>query len=388
MKRVLVFLLAFSLLLPLCAFAEDAEPSELDSTVDGKFRQFQSRCGEVVVAKDGEIVYQRSYGFADQAKTVEATPDHYYRLASVSKLVTATAVMRLVETGRLDLDENIGEYLHLEGEKPFFAASPGFKKVGITSRMLMTHTACIWCDKFSPRPAVTKVMNVKTNSREYFYGKTVAEKPGTAYHYSNYGAGILGCIIEGITGERLDDAVSELIFDRMGLDAGYSPEYLKVPGNITSEVVREYGDTIDLDNDYVFSYGSCWMKCADLCRIGMMLCDYGAFEGQQILEEETVREMMSSQKGKGGITVDSPYGLNILRTDFLKLFNKRMVYGHQGMIDNILTALVYDPETRFVFAMVSVCRDPMNNQQRIDGGFRALPYNLLKLAWTEFGAEQ
>ena len=382
-RRLPALLLVLVFLIPLCVFAEDAQPSELDNAVDGKFRQFQSRCGEVVVAKDGEIVYQRSYGFANQEKTVAATPEHYYRLASVSKLVTATAVMRLVETGRMELDENIGSYLHLEGEPSFFAASPRYKKTGITSRMLMSHTACIWCDKFSPRPAVTAAMNIKTNKshKEYFY----EEKPGTAYHYSNYGAGILGCIIEAITGQRLDDAVSELVFDRMGLDAGYSPEYLNIPENITSEVIREYGDGIDLDNDYVFGYGNCWMKCSDLCRIGMMLCDNGLYDGQRILEESTVQEMISSQKGKGGITVNSPYGLNVVRTSFSKLFSKRMVYGHQGMIDNILCAVVFDPETRFVFAMVSVCRDPMNNQERIDGGFRALPYNLLKLTWNEFG---
>ena len=171
----------------------------------------------------------------------------------------------------------------------------------------------------------------------------------------------------------------------MGLDAGYSPDYLNIPENITSEVIREYGDGIDLDNDYVFGYGNCWMKCSDLCRIGMMLCDNGLYGGQQILEESTVQEMISSQKGKGGITVNSPYGLNVVRTSFSILFSKRMVYGHQGMIDNILCAVVFDPETRFVFAMVSVCRDPMNNQERIDGGFRALPYNLLKLTWNEFG---
>ena len=386
MKRLLAMLLVFTFLLPLCAFAEEDAPSELDSAVDSKFRQFQSRCGEVVVAKDGEIVYQRSYGYADPAKTVPATADHYYRLASVSKLVTAAAYMRLVEEGKVDLDENIGEYLHLEGEKPFFAASPRYKKTGITSRMLMTHTACIWCDKFSPHVPVTEAVNSQTNKghKEYFY----EEKPGTAYHYSNYGAGILGCIMEAVTGERLDDAASELLFDRMGVDAGYSPEYLQVPGNITSEVVREYGETIDLDNDNVFSYGNCWMKCTDLCKIGMMLCDYGLFEGERILEEETVAEMISSQKGKGGITVNSPYGLNVVRTDFLKMFDKRTVYGHHGMIGDILCALVFDPETRFVFAMVSVCRDPMNNQERIDGGFRALAYNELKLAWNEFGKDE
>ena len=382
-RRILALFLVLSFSLSLCAAAEDAEVSDLDSAVDSRFRQFRARCGGIAVAKDGEIVYQRSYGWADPEKTVSVTPEHYYRLASVSKLVTAAAYMRMVEAGRIDLDENIGTYLHLEEEPPFFASSPRYKKTGISSRMLMTHTACVWCDKFSPKPGVTKALNSQFNKghKEYFY----QEKPGTAYHYSNYGAGILGCILEAVTGQRLDDAVSELLFDPMDLDAGYSPEYLKIPGNITSDVVREYGEGIDLDNDYVFSYGSCWMKCADLCRIGMMLCDGGLYAGERILEQSTVQEMISSQKGKGGITVNSPYGLNVARIGFTKLFDKRTVYGHQGMIENILCLLIFDPETRFVFAMTSVCRDPMNNQERIDGGLRALGYNLLKTAWNEFG---
>jgi CubicO group peptidase (beta-lactamase class C family) len=383
MKRLLSLFLVFALLLPFCAFAEeDAEPSAFDHSVDSLFSQYRTRCGEIVVAKEGEIIYQRSYGWADPEKKTPATPDHYYRLASVSKIVTATAFMRLVEFGLVDLDENIGEYLHLADEKPFFAASPRYKKVGITPRMLMSHTACIWCDKFSPRPGVTKALDLQKNKghKEYFYD----DKPGTAYHYSNYGAGILGCMMEAVTGKRLDDAAADLLFDRMGIDAGYSPEYLKVPGNTTSNVVREYGETIDLDNDYVFGYGNCYMKCSDLCKIGMMLCDGGLFEGERILEAETVQEMMSSQKGKGGITVDPPYGLNVLRVDFSKLFDGRLVYGHQGVIDNILCLLIFDPESRFVFAMTSVCRDPME-QIKVDGGLRALDFYLLRAAWNEFG---
>ena len=383
MKRLLSLFLVCALLLPCCAFAEeDAEPSAFDHSVDSLFREYSSRCGEIAVAKDGEIIYQRSYGWADPEKKTPATPDHYYRLASVSKIVTATAFMRLVEFGLVDLDENVGEYLHLADEKPFFAASPRYKKVGITPRMLMSHTACIWCDKFSPRPGVTKALDLQKNKghKEYFYD----DKPGTAYHYSNYGAGILGCMMEAVTGKRLDDAAADLLFDRMGIDAGYSPEYLKVPGNTTSNVVREYGETIDLDNDYVFGYGNCYMKCSDLCKIGMMLCDGGLFGGERILEAETVQEMMSSQKGKGGITVDPPYGLNVLRVDFSKLFDGRLVYGHQGVIDNILCLLIFDPESRFVFAMTSVCRDPME-QLKVDGGLRALDFYLLRAAWNEFG---
>lgn len=379
--RRLAALLCALVLLPLFAFAEDPaeEPSELDKAVDGKFRQFAARCGEVVVAKDGKIVYQRCYGYADVKKTVPVTTDHYYRLASVSKLVTATGVMRLVEQGKWNLDENIGTYLG--GDTPFFAASPRYKKTGINTRMLMTHTSCIWCDKFSDKPGVTKAFNVKTAKKEYFY----TDKPGTQYHYSNYGAGTLGCMIEAITGERLDDAMAELIFDPMGLDAAYTTDYLRVPENITSEVIRKFSGEVDIDNDYIFSYGSCQIKCADLCRLGIMLSDYGMYEGKRILQEETVREMISSQKGKGDITIDSPYGLNVQRLTVGKPINHQF-YGHQGMISNILCGLFFDPETRYVVSVVSVCPDPANRQSKIYS-LRALVYNLLKITWNEFAAQ-
>ena len=374
MKRLLVFLLVLAFL-PAAAWAE--EPPTLDEQVDAIFRRYHTRGGEVVAAKDGEIVYQRSYGYADGRKTVEATPDHYYRLASVSKLVTAVAVMRLAESGRLDLDENIGTILG--GEEPFFAASPRYRKVGITSRMLMTHTSCIWDAHFSTQRPLRESINVKTAYDTSFY----EEKPGTKYHYSNYGAGILGCIIEAVTGQKLNDAVSELLFDPMGLDAAYDPQFLTNPEAITSEVTRVYNPEIDVDRDYYHSYGGCWMKCTDLCRIGMMLCDGGTYEGQQILREETVREMISSQKGVGGITVDSPYGLNVHRLSVPNLFPGRILYGHQGRIDSLLCNLYFDPETRFVFAMVTSFCSP----GEVVYGIRPPAYTLLKLLSKEFAGE-
>ena len=383
MKRFLAFLLA--LLIPLCVLAEEPEPTEepagVDLLVDQQFgrRSHQVHCGEIVVARDGKIIYQRSFGYLDGTnRTVPVTSDNYYRIASVSKLVTATAVMRLVELGEWDLDENIGTYLG--GDNPFFAASRRYPKVGITTRMLMSHTSCIWVDRFAEKPPMIKFLMPKTSNIEYFY----EEKPGTKYHYSNYAAGMLGCMIEVITGQRLDDAVTELIFDRMGIDAAYSPDYLNYPDRITSEVEREYSDGIDIDHDYVFSYGNCWMRCMDLCRIGMMLCDGGVYEGRRILEEDTVQQMISSQMGVGGITVDSPYGLNVQRVNIPTFDSELMFYGHQGMSGNCLCAVYFNPETRFVFAMTSVCTDPKNNMGK-QYTLRNLVYDLFKVAWEEFG---
>ena len=102
-------------------------------------------------------------------------------------------------------------------------------------------------------------------------------------------------------------------------------------GNITRSyrLKQKYREEIDLDKDYADSYGGVWIRGEDLCRIGIMLCDMGVIDGRRILEEDTIREMLSSQQGKGGITVDSPYGLNVERVT--NLLKGKMLYGHQGM---------------------------------------------------------
>ena len=380
MKRFFAFLLVLALCLPFCAAAESPspepteEPSQLDLDVRRIFKSAQTVGGEVVVAKDGEIIYQYCYGYANQKNRIAATPDHYYRLASVSKLVTAVAVMRLVETGRLNLDENLGTILG--GDEPFFAASPKYPTVGITPRMLMCHTSSIWDSFFSTKRPLRTAINVKTAYKTSFY----KEKPGTAYHYSNYGAGILGCVLEAVTGLQVSEAVSDLVFSRMGLDAAYAPHLLKNPDNITSRFNRPYPETVDIDRDYYLSYGNCWMKCSDLCRIGMMLCDYGLYNGEHILEEATVKEMLSSQTGKGDITAESEYGLNIARISAPKLFPDRLLYGHQGRIDSTLCNLYFDPETRFVFAMVTNYCTPGARMY----GIRRPAYTLLKRMIEEF----
>ena len=107
-RRLMSLLLALALFLPASSLAEEDGRSETDRSMDHWFSAFKAYCGEVVIAKDGEIIYQRSYGTAYGSPVDE---NSYYRLASTSKLVSATAVMRLVETGQLDLDENLGKII-------------------------------------------------------------------------------------------------------------------------------------------------------------------------------------------------------------------------------------------------------------------------------------
>ncbi len=343
-----------------CAAAEGGSAPD-EETVRMTFKKYKTSGGMVLAAKDGEIVYRQSYGWANKKAEEKISDDTYFKLASVSKLVTALPVMKLVEDGRLALAENIG---HILGNPAFEAASAKYPKKSITSRMLMTHTAAINDSKgmFMKGKNLTEALNPKKNKTGSGF---LDRQPGTYYKYSNYGAGILGCILEAVTGERLTDAARELVFDAMGIEAAYDPHLLQDPEKIVStyrangnlhitrsyRLKQAYRETVNLDKDYNESYGGVWIRGEDLVKIGIMLCNYGEIDGKQILQEETVREMLSSQNGKGGITEDSPYGLNIERVT--NLVSGKTVYGHQGMAEGVLCSLYFDPETKFVFALLT-----------------------------------
>lgn len=104
----------------------------------------------------------------------------------------------------------------------------------------------------------------------------------------------------------------------------------------------------------------------------------GTVDGVRILQEETVTEMMADQQGKGGITAESPYGLCINRND--TLIEGTMVYGHQGISDAIVANVYYEPESRFVFVMITNgCKSGMNNR------VCAVSRKMFTLMWENFG---
>ncbi len=362
-----------------------------DAEVDAVFRKRKTVGGMVVAAKDGEIVYSRCYGYADKRAEEAVTPDTYFKLASVSKLVTGAAAMILAEEGKLDLDENIGHYL---GDPPYEAASPRYPEIGLTCRMLMTHTAAIRdnSEAYGKNAKLSQVLNPENNRMKTGFLK---KKPGEAYKYSNYGAGMVGCLIEAVTGQRLTAAVKELLFDPLGIEAAYDPSLLSHPERIVTTYKASGGAHItrsyrlkqpyraepDPEQDFRDSYGGLWMRGEDLCRVGIMLCDLGKFDGQQILSADTVREMFSSQQGKGNITADSPYGLNVERVR--NLMDGKMVYGHQGLANGVLCSLYFDPETRFVFALVTNGCNVNAKRDRIC----MLSRDLFGLLWEEYAAK-
>lgn len=376
----------FCLLLALCLTLGGAlaEEEDLDAQVRRIFKAHKAVGGTVLAAKDGEIVYQLNYGYADKGSKTKVTDETYFRIASVTKMVSAIRVMQLVEDGTLDLDEDLSAYLGFTLRNPYAKDTP------ITLRHLMTHTSSL-SQKGGYGKAgrgISDLLALEGNHKANYYDET----PGTKYRYSNFGAGLMGSVLEAVTGRNVNDAVTEGVFAPLGIDAAYHASLVAHPENVSSSydatggltrtgkkaVASAWDASVNPEEHYMLTVGSVWITGQDLCRLGMLLCEGGALDGVTLLRPETVREMMSSQKGKGGVQVESPYGLCVYRDE--TLLEDRMIYGHQGMSEGIACNVYFDPQSRFVFVMISNgCSNGLQNR------ICAISRKLFAAVWAEYG---
>jgi CubicO group peptidase (beta-lactamase class C family) len=190
----------------------DSAITSLSATTTDEYIQVEmkKRCIPglaLVVIKNGEVIKMKGYGMANLEHDAPVTPDTVFKLASVTKQFTATAIMLLVEKGKVKLDDPIAQYL---------PGSPS-KWDGITVRHLLTHTGgmAALANGFYSLPDKTHY-----TTDESFKSATedpMSFKPGERYQYSDVGYFLLGMIIEKASGQRYKDFLAEQFFKPLGM---------------------------------------------------------------------------------------------------------------------------------------------------------------------------
>lgn len=226
-RRLLGFLAVFALMAALVltstsrAAAQDEtqiagrvlERADLEAWLDGFFPQALQQANiagaVVVVVKDGEVLLKKGYGYADVQNQILMDPDRsIVGVGSVSKVFAWTAIMQLVEQGKLDLDTDINAYLDFEIPAAFGAP--------ITLRHLMTHSAGFEERSFKVVPEGESPRSLG----EYLKGTPVPTRiypPGKVPAYSNYGAMLGGYIVERVSGESYPAYVERHIFEPLAM---------------------------------------------------------------------------------------------------------------------------------------------------------------------------
>jgi CubicO group peptidase (beta-lactamase class C family) len=243
----------------------------------------------VLVVKDGAIFFAKGYGYSDVEKRTPVTVDAtLFRPGSVSKLFTWTAVMQLVEQGKLDLDRDINEYLD-------FKIPAKFGKP-ITLRNIMTHTPGFEeqiKDLISEEatPIATLKQHLITHIPERIF------PPGTTPAYSNYGASLAGYIVERVAGRPFNDYVNDNIFSPLGM--AHSSFAQPLPADLKPLMSNGYrlgsGKAKPFEIIEEAPAGGLAATASDLARFMIAHLQNGKFENAKILHPETALQMHSRQ---------------------------------------------------------------------------------------------
>jgi len=275
------------------------------------------------VVKEGTIRFSDAVG-SKQLGGESATGDTKFRIASISKLITATAVWQLIEQGLVDPDADASGYVG------FHLRNPRYPETPITVRMLLSHTSSIR-DGGVPGsyniPLGSHISAFFTEGTPCYMPRCWApaeEAPGVFFAYCNMNYCLLGSVIETVSGERFDRYMINHIFAPLGLTCSYN--VVDMPAEIQARVATIYrkldaageNDPVngtwkaqcdDFTDGYPSTDYSCYtigtngslfgpmgslrISMKELCRIMAMFCHGGTLDGVRILKEETLDRMFS-----------------------------------------------------------------------------------------------
>ncbi|MGC5776407.1 serine hydrolase [Paenibacillus pabuli] len=265
----------------------------IDGIMDVQMGSLQIPGAVVSIVKDGKILLSKGYGHSNIEENKAVDPKtSLFRIASTTKLFTWTAVMQLVEAGKLDLDTDVNTYLKT-------VKIPKTYKQPITLRHLMTHTAGfeeggvgyqITTDPGKLPVSIAETMEKHMPAR--------VKPPGEMLSYSNYGASLAGLIVEEVSGVAYNDYIQKNIFDP--LDMKYATVEEPVPASLEPYAVLGYaranGEYVTKRPTYEGGFrpaGSGSVSANDMAHFMIAHLQNGRYEDKQMLKPETARLMHS-----------------------------------------------------------------------------------------------
>jgi CubicO group peptidase (beta-lactamase class C family) len=273
----------------------DLTAADVEAFLDGFMPMQLEReniAGAVIcIVKDGKPFFAKGYGYSDVEKKTPISVDNtLFRPGSISKLFTWTAVMQLVEQGKLDLDRDINDYLD-------FKIPATFGKP-ITLRNLMTHTSGFEegaKDLFIPEGS--KLVPLK----DYLVRHRPAQifPPGEVPAYSNYGATLAGYIVERISGRAFNDYITDNIFHPLGM--AHSTFAQPLPADLAPFMSKGYelgsGKAKPFEVLEPAPAGALTISAADIARFMIAHLQNGTLGDARILKPETALQMYTRQPG-------------------------------------------------------------------------------------------
>ncbi|MEM8927159.1 MAG: serine hydrolase domain-containing protein [Bacteroidota bacterium] len=301
--RTPVILMLTALLVLSCQTQKESTPlpsplhGALDSLASVQKESYKLPGLAIGIIKDDTIIYAKGFGVRSLSTQEAITTKSIFHMASVSKPFTATAVMQLVEKGKINLDKHLVTYL------PYFKMNDGRYK-NITIRQMLNHTSGIadvedyeWDNPRYDAAAVEKYIR-------RFYTDSLDFAPGTSYNYSNAAFNILADVIAKASGLTFEDYMKKYIFEPAGMSNStfYQPD---VPEELATKP-HVLGPTFKMEESPVYPYNrihapssTLQSSVEDMMKWAQLYLNKGKIDGQQLFSEISYEQLTSPQVSIG-----------------------------------------------------------------------------------------
>ncbi|MDP6041909.1 MAG: serine hydrolase domain-containing protein [Candidatus Latescibacteria bacterium] len=293
----------------------------------------------VAVAQDGEIIWEEGFGMADRETQRSSTPDTIYSLASISKPITATGLMILVERGLIDLDAPANNYL---GNTKLTAHIGNANDA--TVRRLANHTSGLplhchffYADEDAVRPSFDETI--------HRYGH-LATLPGEVYQYANSGFGFLEYIIERVSGKSYPDFLRDEVFTPLKMPNAS----VDLPPDKEAQSAIRYSPSGKPLPWYTFDHpgaSAIWSSAHDLVRFGMFHLKNHLPDQQAILSNEIIDTMQHPTTEPGATT---GYGIGWRKAQYP---SGHITVNHDGSMGGVRTRLLFVPDHNIALTVLT-----------------------------------
>jgi CubicO group peptidase (beta-lactamase class C family) len=289
----------------------------------------------ILVAKDGKVIFRKGYGLASIGPDTPVTPDMLFRIGSITKQFTSTAILQLAEKGKIDLKADVTKYL-----TDF--STPGKT---VTVEQLLNHTSGIKSYTSLPDAMSKKGLYISpADMLKIIQAQPSDFAPKDQWLYNNSGYFLLGAIIEKVSGMTYGEYVAKNLFKPAGMKSSFTDDSA-LPANV-AKGYQKSGSTEFVVSDYVhpsipFSAGSIYSTVDDLWKWNQ------AIFGYKLVKKESLDKAWTPTKLNSGKLVGYGYAWQ-----FGKL-GKAKVIGHGGAIDGYLSMEIYVPDQKIYVCILS-----------------------------------
>lgn len=337
---VLLLLFCFSLTFPNKNFAQTADFSELENTINTELKEKNAVGAAIAIIKGDRVVFAKGFGTANVETNAPITPETLFQIGSMTKTFTAAMILQMAEDGKLNLDAAIGDY-----DKNL---NPKLAK--ITLRQLLSQTSGIIDEPDEFGAGDESLMASYINSWKDNYALFDA---GKVFSYSNSGYALAGFTAQKESGKLYVDLMNEKIFQPFGMKSTtFRPTvamtYPLAVGHTTkpneqAQVVRPLAQDARL-----YPAGTMYSNLNDLSRFAIAFLNDGKADGIQILSPKIIEEMSAPHAKQLSATDDTSYGYGL----FMNTNRGVKQIWHDGTMTGYVALLKFVPEQKFALIIL------------------------------------